>query len=212
MEVAFPTVYIVNQDLVANSLTKQLLASVNIASVVFTLPSDLLKVINFGSPSCFLLSFVLPEMSGMDLMLTLRRQGVLSPCIFTSPQIDHELIIKAMHTGSFGFIKRPFQQNDFIEFIQKSLAYDKKVNKYARIGVTYKINFDNLSIREKEILAFILDDLSAMKIGEKLNISHRTVENHRNNIFIKFDISKTSELIRMATIYETVRHTGLIDL
>lgn len=69
-----------------------------------------------------------------------------------------------------------------------------------------------LSIREQAVLKLILDDLSAMKIGNILGISHRTVENHRKNIFVKFGVSKISELIRQATIYETVGNVGLIDL
>ena len=206
-----PTVYIVNADPIANSLTKQLLATINIFSQDFQSPVELLSTINSSSPSCFLISFLLPDISGIELMLKLRKQGILHPCIFTSPKIEPELIVKAMHAGSYGFIKKPFEQMDFIELIQKALEYDKKINRYTLIGLDYKNNFAKLTMREKAVLELILRDLSAMKIGKKLAISHRTVENHRNKIFSKFGLTKTSEMIRVATIYEAVSNTGLID-
>ncbi len=210
-----PTVYIVNSDPIANSLTKQLLASVNIFSQSFQSPTELLASntqISFPTPSCFLLSFLLPDMSGMELMLTLRKQGTLHPCIFTSPKIEPELIVKTMNSGGFGFIKKPFDSMDFIELIQKALEYDKKINRYTQAGFNFEKYFNTLSVREKAVLELILKDFSAMKIGKVLTISHRTVENHRNKIFDKFGVKKISELIRMATIYEAVKDIGLIDL
>lgn len=206
-----PTVYIVNTDPIANSLTKQLLATINIFSQDFQSPVELLSNINFSTPSCFLISFLLPEITGIELMLKLRKQGVLNPCIFTSTKIEPELIVKTMHVGGYGFIKKPFEQMDFIELIQKALEYDKKINRYTLIGLDYINNFAKLTMREKAVLELILRDLSAMKIGKKLAISHRTVENHRNKIFSKFGLTKISEMIRVATIYETVSNTGLID-
>jgi len=206
------TVYIVNQDQVTNSLCKQLLSSVGIFSVSFQSPQDLLNNIGNSSPACFLLSFALPEMSGLELMRQLRKQNAISPCIFSSPKTEHELIIKAMEAGSFGFIKRPFQAMDLIELVQKALTYDEKNNRYARIALTYKNNLETLTARENQVLGLILHDYSAMKISKELGYSHRTVENHRNKVLKKLGVPKTSELIRIATIYETVKYTGFVDL
>ena len=207
-----PTVYIVNQDPITNSLCKQLLNSVNIFSVCFESPQDLLNNISHSSPACFFLSFFLPEMSGLELMLQLRKQGMISPCIFSSPKDEHEMVIKAMHAGSFGFIKRPFQALELIELIQKALNYDEQKNRYARIGLTYKNNLESLTAREKQVLELILHDYSAIKISKELRYSHRTVENHRIKVLKKMGVSKTPELIRIATIYETVKYTGFVDL
>lgn len=209
---SIPTVYIVNPDTVANSLTKQLFGSIDIYCVDYQTPTELLHNLPDGSPACFLLSFLLPEMSGLELMSKMRQSGVVSPCIFTSTKSEPELVVKAMHAGGFGFIKKPFQYMDLVELVQKALEYDKKANRYVRIAIIYERNVNKLSIREKQVLDLLLDDLSAMKIGQKLAISHRTVENHRNNIFNKLEISKTSELMRMSSIHETVKNTGFWEI
>lgn len=150
-----PTVYIVNVDPIANSLTKQLLTSVNIFSRDFRSPTDFLESATLSSPSCFLFSFLLPEMSGMELMLKLRKKGVFHPCIFTSPKNEPELTVKAMNAGGFGFIKKPFEQLEFVELIQKALDYDKKINPYVMTGISYQNNLAMLSKKEKAVLDLV---------------------------------------------------------
>ncbi|MBF0266372.1 MAG: response regulator [Gammaproteobacteria bacterium] len=203
---SFPTVYIVNPDTIVNSLTNRLLSSVNIFSRDFEAPSELLHNLPLSSPSCVLISLFLPEMNGIELMMRLRKQGVHSPCIFASPKIDAELVVKAMNSGGYSFIKKPFDHMELIELVQSALEYDEKSSKYAQASLNYIRSRDKLTLREKDILDLLLKDLSAMKIATLLNISHRTVENHRNKIFIKFGINKTTELIRLFTIYDTLKN------
>ena len=53
----------------------------------------------------------------------------------------------------------------------------------------------HLSEREKEIARYCSEGLSAKEIAEKLQISTRTVESHKNNIFRKLGISSTVDLV-----------------
>lgn len=53
----------------------------------------------------------------------------------------------------------------------------------------------HLSEREKEIARYCSEGLSAKEIAEKLHISTRTVESHKNNIFRKLGISSTVDLV-----------------
>ncbi len=56
----------------------------------------------------------------------------------------------------------------------------------------------SLTEREIEILKFIADGLSNKEIGEKLFISHRTVDTHRTNLMKKLDVNNIAGLIRYA--------------
>jgi DNA-binding NarL/FixJ family response regulator len=53
-----------------------------------------------------------------------------------------------------------------------------------------------LTKREKEILSLVIDGVSNAIIAEKLDISVRTVENHRANILRKVGVKNTAELVR----------------
>ncbi|MFO7880886.1 MAG: response regulator [Bacteroidota bacterium] len=63
-----------------------------------------------------------------------------------------------------------------------------------------------LSDREKEILLFICRQMTAQEIAEKLNVSKRTVDGHRNNIFLKTGVKNLAGLVLYAIKY------GIIDL
>ncbi len=55
-----------------------------------------------------------------------------------------------------------------------------------------------LTKREKEILQLIIDNHTSAEIAEILHLSRRTVEHHRESIFSKLDVKKTSALVKKA--------------
>lgn len=56
----------------------------------------------------------------------------------------------------------------------------------------------SLSTREQEVLDLILDGKLSKEIAELLSISKNTVENHRTNLFKKFQVSNLAELFKQA--------------
>lgn len=65
---------------------------------------------------------------------------------------------------------------------------------------------DNVSYREKEIIACVVQGLANKEIAERLNISFNTVVTHRKNISRKLNIHSVSGL----TIYAIVNH--IVDI
>jgi DNA-binding CsgD family transcriptional regulator len=55
-----------------------------------------------------------------------------------------------------------------------------------------------LTRREKEILKFLAEGLTAPEIGEKLFVSQLTIESHRRNIMAKLKAKNTAMLIKIA--------------
>jgi len=55
-----------------------------------------------------------------------------------------------------------------------------------------------LTPREKEVLKLILKEKTTNEIGEKLDVSSKTVEKHRANLFIKFGVKNVVGLVKKA--------------
>ena len=55
-----------------------------------------------------------------------------------------------------------------------------------------------LTPREKEVLRLILKEKTTNEIGENLNVSTKTVEKHRANLFIKFEVKNVVGLVTKA--------------
>lgn len=58
----------------------------------------------------------------------------------------------------------------------------------------------NLTPREREIAPLIGQGLTSKQIGERLGISHRTVETHRARLMKKFGVHNTAELVSQIVI------------
>ena len=63
----------------------------------------------------------------------------------------------------------------------------------------------DLTEREVEILKLVAEGYSNKEIGERLFISHRTVDTHRTNLMKKMDVHNVAGLIRIAL------KSGLVD-
>ncbi|HLV41776.1 MAG TPA: LuxR C-terminal-related transcriptional regulator, partial [Brumimicrobium sp.] len=57
-----------------------------------------------------------------------------------------------------------------------------------------------LTRREKEVLNETLKGKKIKEIADALFISVKTVENHRSNLFVKFEVSNVSGLIKKALL------------
>ncbi len=149
-------------------------------------------------------------MSCFQLIDRLKHQNILTPVILMSAKIETDIAMQAINYGVTGFIKRPFQAMELIEKVQTAIDLDRKRSRQTEVAITFHQSRKSLTEREKEILDLLLRNYSSTKVGEILGLSHRTIENHRANIFQKLDLSGTPELIRLATIEETV--FALLDL
>jgi len=67
-----------------------------------------------------------------------------------------------------------------------------------------KCYFDLLTCRELEVLRLVADGHTDRKVAERLAISHRTVNRHLSNIFVKLDVPG-----RAAAVAQAIRQ-GLV--
>ena len=63
---------------------------------------------------------------------------------------------------------------------------------------------DTLSVREREVLALVTDELTNREIAERLGLAHKTVEHHRHRIVTKLGVKNTAELMRLLLSGELV--------
>lgn len=204
-------VHVVSHDRVANTVTRQILSSAQIPSFEYGSPSQLIQALPLNSPACFLVDFMLPEMNGLQLMDKLRRSNHFHPCIFLSSRIEPELIVLAMNKGAFGFVKKPFKPIELVDVVQRALNLDQSLSPHIEDAIEYRECRQNLTKKEQLILSLLEIGKTARNIGMELNLSYRTVENHRARIFKKLEINQGSQLIKKVTTLNLLRAQGIIE-
>jgi DNA-binding NarL/FixJ family response regulator len=64
---------------------------------------------------------------------------------------------------------------------------------------------DNLSNRELQIIKRIADEMTNEEIANELELSKRTVDNHRQNILSKLRLRNTAGLVRFAVEHKLIK-------
>jgi FixJ family two-component response regulator len=133
-----------------------------------------------------------------DLIAHMSQSGDWLPIIAFAEEPSTRRIVEAVLQGAVDYLVWPFEEAELIQSMDvaedraRSVAGSKLREAVARSRV------ERLTRREREVLAGVAGGLSNRLIGEKLNISPRTVEIHRANMLNKMGANHTSEAIRIA--------------
>lgn len=168
--------------------------------------SALLQGLKKLSPDVLLLDMNLPDTVAGELVRTLlKKYPNMRILIVTS--VDNPYHVRNMlQQGCLGYLLKSAAPETVIaaieqvhrgeEFLEPTLQ--RELLDYVLHPGHKKASHIRLTKREQEILEMICDGLNNYEIGDKLFLSHRTVENHRMSIYLKFDVKNTAGLVKMA--------------
>ena len=114
------------------------------------------------------------------------------------------IVRSLLQNGAHGFVGKSCSS----EFITTSIKEVLKGNEYvnpelsSRIARIQEIESKRigLSEREEEVLKGTLKGLTIKEIAEELNLSSKTVEYHRSNLFSKFAVRNATELVKKSIL------------
>ena len=146
--------------------------------------------------------------------------NLISQLVITFPKIkilvlsvhnEEEFILKIIKAGAKGFLAKDTDRNELIEaiytirnghdFYSKSITHlllNKYISKIKSEDGLSSYSLKKLSAREIEILKMWGSSYSNKEIAEKLFISVRTVESHKNHIMQKLNLKTIVDLVKFA--------------
>lgn len=150
----------------------------------------------------------LPEQDGLSLLKKAKKAYPKLRFLFLSMFIEENYALQAVEHGADGYLPKDVSVNTLVNAIKTihegEIYYDRKISdliikafinkNIKRYGIGESSRA--LTKREKEILSLVIDGVSNSIIAERLEISVRTVENHRANILRKVGVKNTAELVR----------------
>jgi len=171
-------------------------------------------------PDIVLIDLDMPVMDGFTTTEHICKHFPDTRVIILTMHKERALIQRAMDNGASAFLLKTSDQEELRNAIRK--VYEGGAYFSTDVSLTLlhepteksspaasshsdSANLNQLTEREREILRLIAEGLSNKEVGERLYISHRTVDTHRSNIMRKLDVHNLASLIRLAV------QTGLID-
>jgi two-component system response regulator FixJ len=147
---------------------------------------------------CIVTDIRMPDMTGLELIRKLKADGVACPVVVMTGHGDVQLAVEAMKAGVIDFIEKPFSDDVFLGSVRAALAHQEPNTATDQARLEAQQRLENLSPRERDVLAGVVAGKANKVIAYELDISPRTVEIYRANLMSKTGARNISELMRIA--------------
>ena len=87
--------------------------------------SGTLKKVESSPPDLIILDYMMPDLSGLDVLKELRKRGNDTPVIMITAYGSIERAVEAMKEGAYDFITRPFEPDHMELLVQKALERER---------------------------------------------------------------------------------------
>jgi two-component system response regulator FixJ len=153
-------------------------------------------------PDCIVSDIRMPGMSGLDLLRRLKDRRSVAPLILITGLGDIEMAVSAIKNGAFDFIEKPFDEGRLLASIRNAVATGRQQASDAAEIEKARSRFDTLSERQRQVMKLAVVGLSNKEIASRLDISPKTVENHRAWVMERIGAKNLAELVRFAVKIE----------
>jgi DNA-binding NarL/FixJ family response regulator len=155
-----------------------------------------------------LVDYHMPILNGIEVISKLKQLTVPLKIILLTMNEEASFIKESIQVGADGYVMKSAGKDELIRAIETVYSggkyFGEKVlkklaeipNNHSPTGKTQLQNIQSLTRREVEIVRLIAEDLSNVKIAERLGISSTTVETHRRNLMKKIGVSTAVGLVR----------------
>jgi two-component system response regulator FixJ len=196
-----PTAYVVDDDESIRELWRWLLESKGIAVRIFPSAAAFIESYRRGDPGCLVLDVRMPRMSGPELQDYLRREAIDLPIVFVTAYGDVPTAVNALKLGAVDFIQKPFDYRAAVATVLRALERDAAERQARARRKDLAGRLAALTIREREVMALVIEGKPNKVIAEALDISIRTVEFHRANVMEKMGATSVATLVQLVALY-----------
>jgi RNA polymerase sigma factor (sigma-70 family) len=168
---------------------------------------EALALVRELDPDVVVLDVNMPGRSGLEVAGELRDEGAATRVLILSMHDDPEYVLQAVRAGADGYVLKdvaPSELRDAVRAVHEGREYfAARVTQQLSVGLRREIEeeqlrtrLEALTRREREVLLLVANGLTNREIGERLEISPRTVETHRERVMSKLRIHTVAGLTR----------------
>jgi len=167
---------------------------------------EAISLLEEHEPDLLVLDLGLPGLNGLDILRRIRSLNLSTKVVVLSMHGEDSYVTEAFQLGARGYVLKGSPLSELTEAIktiikgEKYVSSDLSENLIATDPVESGVEdrYDTLTDREREVLQLTAEGNTSREIGERLGISHRTVEKHRENIQAKLELRNTVEMAAYA--------------
>lgn len=201
MDIATKTVHVVDDDVSVRTALSRSLEKRGYSVHCHSSGEAFLQSYESGHTGCLVLDVRMPGMSGLEVQEQLIAQHPALPIIFVTGHGDIPMSVKAMKNGAFEFLEKPYSVESLQTHIELAITKSAELLAIDAQCRIIKQRFAKLTSRELEVMRLLVAGIannSNKEIAKQLEISHRTVDDHRARIMAKMEARSLAELVEMS--------------
>ena len=166
-------------------------------------------------PDVVLMDIQMPDMNGIEATKRIKEMAEGMAIALTMHE-DDAYFFEMLRAGASGYVPKRAAPDELLSairtvsqgqvFLYPSLATRLVQNYLGQAEAGAQTSLSELTPREQEILTLIAEGLSSPEIADKLVISGKTVDRHRENIMRKLNLHSRVDLVKYAI------KVGLIEI
>jgi two-component system response regulator NreC len=170
---------------------------------------EALRLVRELQPDVVLMDVAMPGMTGIEATRQIKQAHPEVAVLALTMYEDEQYFFEMIQAGASGYIPKRAAPDDLVSAIR--VVSQGNVFLYASLA-RYLVNevlpraepdpvdaaASDLTPREREVLTYIAEGQTSREIGEKLVISPKTVDRHRENIMGKLNLHNRAELVKYA--------------
>ena len=155
------------------------------------------------SPDVILMDMVMPDMNGAAATRAIRKQFPHVQVIVLTSFKEGDLVKNALEAGAIGYLLKDVSADELVRAIRAAHAGRATLSTEAAQALVESANQPaapglDLTEREREVLALMIEGLNNTQIAGKLSVSPSTIKSHVSNILAKLGVASRTEAVTLA--------------
>ena len=154
-------------------------------------------------PDVILMDMSLPGMDGAMATRSIRGKFSQTQVIVLTSFKAGNLIKQALEAGAIGYLLKDVSADDLVQAIRSAHAGRATLSPEAAQSLVETANLPptpglDLTEREREVLALMIEGLNNTQIAGRLTVSPSTIKSHVSNILSKLGVASRTEAVTLA--------------
>jgi len=185
-------VYVVDDDCDLGASLARLLNRSGFAAEPFVDPAQLLTAYTAAPAECILTDVMMGDLDGFAFADRLREIDPATSIIFMTAWPTISSAVDAVRRyGGLDYLEKPVDEQRLLAAVGEGVAWSRR--RRPQLERTAR-----LTPREQEVFALLVRGLSSKAVAAELNLSPKTVEDHRAQIAAKTGTSGLAQLMELA--------------